>query len=66
MRRAIKVSVSTGRDLARERDVIGRAVAELPVTAGCEIGATPLGGQVNDLRANEMPHTPASAYASPR
>jgi hypothetical protein len=41
MRRAIKVYVSTGRDLARERDVIGRVVAELPVTAGWEIGATP-------------------------
>lgn len=45
MRRAIKLYVSSGRDLARERDDIGRLVAELPVTAGWEIGATPMAGQ---------------------
>lgn len=54
MRRAVKLYVSSGRDLARERDGIGRLVAELPVTAGWEIGATPLAGQ-------RMPSASASA-----
>lgn len=34
--------VSAGRDLERERDSIGRVVAELPVTAGWMIGRTPV------------------------
>lgn len=46
MRRAIKLYVSAGRDLERERDVIGRVVAELPVTAGWEIERTPKGRTV--------------------
>ncbi|MCS6844662.1 MAG: hypothetical protein NZ528_10150 [Caldilineales bacterium] len=41
VRRAIRLYVSAGRDLEAERDVIGRVVAELPVTAGWEIGRTP-------------------------
>lgn len=41
VRRAIKLYVSAGRDLEPERDVIGRVVAALPVTAGWEIGRTP-------------------------
>ncbi len=55
MRRAIKLYVSAGRDVGRERDVIGRVVAGLPVTAGWEIGSTPLAGQ---------PVSPAGAPAA--
>jgi hypothetical protein len=49
MRRPIKLFVSAARDLDRERDVIGRVVAELPVTAGWTIGRTPVKGQAAAL-----------------
>lgn len=54
MRRPIKLFVSAGPDLERERDVIGRVVADLPVDVGWEIGRTPLvrgrsGGQDTDM-----------------
>ena len=46
MSRAIRLYVSSSPDLAMEREAVGQAVAELPVSTGWEIKHTPGAGEI--------------------
>jgi hypothetical protein len=52
--RALSLFVSSSPGLQVERDVIGRVVAEMPLTHGWEIGHTPRGGESTGTHLDQV------------